>query len=149
MKNSKVIPAAIIALIVTFMVLDLFFYSLSSYTFTGLYAEIIKKPKIGLNIDKPQIIKNLKIDIKFNQDYNMITVKLTDDQGKEVTGADVKAKIMRTVTTSEDQVIVLNEIKPGLYLGKCPQLNSGKWNIRVKAQFDDLYLVGNKSIIIN
>lgn len=151
MKNSKFIPGSIILLIVTFMLLDFLFLSLASCTFTGLYAEIFKSPPSSTSKEGVMplpAMEDWKINGKFDNYTNLIIFTVRDENDQFITGAKVNAKFLRTVTTSEDQLVELIETTPGVYAAKTPPLKPGRWNIRVKVRLKENELIVLKRVTI-
>ncbi len=150
MKNPKLIPYAIIALVLVFILLDLFFLILSTYTFTGLYAEIANKSAFNYQQILDVKEKNATpITTKTSFSNNTITVIAQNIKNQPITGASAHVKILRNVTTKNDQTIKLEEIHPGIYSAKIKPLELGKWNIRVKIEFEGTEAIYTKRITVS
>lgn len=155
MKKSK-IPYIIIAVIVTFMLLDIAFVTLAQKTFTGVYTQ--NHFKKGLNFNKiysSEVYSNTtgwqtsarldgntlsnakaKIDLQ-DEERHQLEFVLLDSDDEPITHAKVKGKLLRPVTDKYDYIFDLEYKGHGVYAADIPVGLKGQWHLRIKAVHDD------------
>jgi nitrogen fixation protein FixH len=135
-------------LVGAFLLLDIVLYAVAKHSYSGIFTENYYQK--GIDYDKNHNkamydkINGWKITTIHNNQIQKIKV---DTHG--IGGAQVIVKIMSPVKTSQDQEIILKEIKLGHYEGDCKPLLPGQWLIRTKVAYQGEEFTSEKRVFIS
>lgn len=140
-KKKSIIPWLFVLLIGTFMLLDIAFVRLAFKSYSGTYTDNHYQKGVDFNKVYQSGIYNDKTgwkgEITVSKNYDKVIFALKDAKGNSISKANVKAKLMRPVTTKFDQIFELAESSKGLYESPLNLELEGQWEIRVKAIKDN------------
>lgn len=139
-KKRSIIPWLFVLLIGTFMVLDIWFVNLAFKSYSGTYTDNHYQKGVDFNKVYKSGIYNDKTGwkglITVSKNFDKLLFTLKDSKGVAISNADVKAKLIRPVTTKFDKIFDLTESDLGHYESPINLELDGQWEIRVKASKD-------------
>jgi len=152
MKTSR-IPLIFIALIVTFMALDIGFVILAKKTYTGVYTDNHYKKGLNFNkiygseiygnngwtakvrIDGLTVMDNARIKLENDVEHE-ISAQFLDANNNPIIKAIVKGKLLRPTTDKFDMLVDFEE-QDGTYVTKTKIPFLGQWHLRIKANIGE------------
>ena len=118
-KKKSIIPWFFVLLIGTFMLLDIAFVNLAFKSYSGTYTDNHYQKGVDFNKVYQSGIYNDKTgwkgEITVSKNFDKVMFTLKDAKGVAISSANVKAKLLRPVTTQFDKLFELTESSNGIY----------------------------------
>jgi len=137
--SDKYIPLYFVAAFLLLFVIDGTMVYKAVSTNTGVVTDKPYEHGLAYNTylqeQAEQNARGWKADVTYKNGALAFTLKGAD--GQPLTGAQVKAHIMRPVQAGMDFDVVLAETTPGLYISESKFPKPGLWNIEVSASWQN------------
>jgi len=147
---DKWIPWMFVALFVVVATVNTVFVTVAIQTRPGLVTEDAYEKGLAYNktLDAVKKQKSLGWTGRTTYANGVLGYTLKDKTGTPISGATIKAEIIRPVTQGYDSKAILQEVSKGVYEAKVALPLHGLWNIRIYSTWHNQTLQTNTDLTL-
>ncbi len=145
-KNSRHIPALIIAFIISFTVIICGFVYIARSTFTGEVTE--KAYQKGLDFGKIYQTSLMQPDEAVLAEIAILNSKVTLKLNTAFADYLLEAKVVKPVTAEFDEMLSFQSMGDHKFEATLPNLTPGNWEVRVKVVAEGVDYVFNRRFVV-